>query len=925
MSDSSSEGEPVDNNSYVAEAVRDMRTKPNGKRKFLIKWSGWDERDNTWEPETGVQHLDIYTEYLKSLKSRRDSSDGRSEKEQRKEKERLAREKRVAEEQKERDRQAERHRLKKQARRERKAKEAEEAHQSHKKPDGPSSNKSSDGALSIKSSDGPSSIKRSDGAPSNKSSDGAPSSKSSDGAPSIKSSDGPSSIKSGDGPPFIKSSDGAPSIKSSDGSEEAKPKKKNTGKEIFFGSAVDPPRQAKKEDCSGDSLKVRRIEADVKPKVEKVITVVDLTGRAKSSPGKKVAISSVLVGKKLKLKPYDESAVTKILAAGKEASKSVTEREKAKEAYACTQEKSPQSFSDASPSAASAGSPASIGLDSPEIGEKAAFSPEIGEKSASSPPVAPSPPPTVSSRAGSEEIPEKHFSLRLKLHITAEPKPSTSRKSSSGSSPDVRSPNTPKSRDDRSGSEEIPYAKPNGRLQRAPSPSSSDSDSDSSSSDVAPRQKAAPLDSGSDGGGSEEEAQYSVKRVLKMRGVTPNREFFVEWEGYDSDDDTWEPESGVGHLDVVKEFLLSREQDSGTDRKRRHASPSSLKSERRDSKAEKAKVSEDLNFYNRSRKDQYSSKTSSQASSYDTDSSTGKKKLGSFKIPLKAKVKSERNAATATSLFDNIKLPDVVRKAPKVLTPEEQALEDAIVAKIRAGAVAHPTVDVARREGIIPRKPTPIMDIPDDWSVTEEDIRYVLPGEDPKLFQLIMNSANPPATVRKSPTPFSNMLPLDGFFKPSPCNPDRFEDLRRRVQYMKMSESQRVLQPEPERVVPRDHVLEVACQASSLANDKRGMRFNEVISSCSEHVRTRILPQYRSRNPGATSACELDPGGATRGREIALFLVNKFKNVPVMLHLGRDVLTYEREKKNQRNKIGNQKAVKQVQRPPRRPREEQNH
>ena len=65
----------------------------------------------------------------------------------------------------------------------------------------------------------------------------------------------------------------------------------------------------------------------------------------------------------------------------------------------------------------------------------------------------------------------------------------------------------------------------------------------------------------------------------------------------------------------------------------------------------------------------------------------------------------------------------------------------------------------------------------------------------------------------------------------------------------------------------------------------------------------------------------IDPGATSKGKEIVWFLRNEFKNVPVLLHLDRDVQTYEKEKKSRQKilKEGTQRVMKQVTRPGRIP------
>lgn len=52
------------NNVYQAERILDHK-KIKGKRHFLIKWSGWDSTNNTWEPEKNILDKRLIEHYFK--------------------------------------------------------------------------------------------------------------------------------------------------------------------------------------------------------------------------------------------------------------------------------------------------------------------------------------------------------------------------------------------------------------------------------------------------------------------------------------------------------------------------------------------------------------------------------------------------------------------------------------------------------------------------------------------------------------------------------------------------------------------------------------------------------------------------------------------------------------------------------------------
>ena len=47
---------------YQVESIQGRKIDEHGKRLYLIKWKGWEERDNTWEPMSNLSNVKILVE-----------------------------------------------------------------------------------------------------------------------------------------------------------------------------------------------------------------------------------------------------------------------------------------------------------------------------------------------------------------------------------------------------------------------------------------------------------------------------------------------------------------------------------------------------------------------------------------------------------------------------------------------------------------------------------------------------------------------------------------------------------------------------------------------------------------------------------------------------------------------------------------------
>ena len=58
---------------YKVDKIIDRRLNSNREIEYLVKWVGYDEKDNTWEPETNIFDKSIIADYERSRKKEKNT------------------------------------------------------------------------------------------------------------------------------------------------------------------------------------------------------------------------------------------------------------------------------------------------------------------------------------------------------------------------------------------------------------------------------------------------------------------------------------------------------------------------------------------------------------------------------------------------------------------------------------------------------------------------------------------------------------------------------------------------------------------------------------------------------------------------------------------------------------------------------------
>jgi hypothetical protein len=68
-----------DEEEYTVEKVVDVRIVKGGKREYLLKWKGYPDSENTWEPEENLECPDLIADYEDKAKKKKEEKKRKSQ------------------------------------------------------------------------------------------------------------------------------------------------------------------------------------------------------------------------------------------------------------------------------------------------------------------------------------------------------------------------------------------------------------------------------------------------------------------------------------------------------------------------------------------------------------------------------------------------------------------------------------------------------------------------------------------------------------------------------------------------------------------------------------------------------------------------------------------------------------------------------
>ncbi|GAV04815.1 hypothetical protein RvY_15036 [Ramazzottius varieornatus] len=442
---------------------------------------------------------------------------------------------------------------------------------------------------------------------------------------------------------------------------------------------------------------------------------------------------------------------------------------------------------------------------------------------------------------------------------------------------------------------------------KAASASASTSKASSSSPDQHSKTDVWNRDSEDDGSDEEDGPElFSVRKVLAMKGVAPKREFFVQWEGYESEDDTWEPESGVGHLDIVREFIARKQAEKDVKEKaetKRKREISEAKEKASSKATSSTSGSTSVKKPVKASSDKFTALLQKDGKKASISSTSG------FKVPkakTQTKISEEYKALWQKQL--GLKDPEPVNTAAKTLHPFLNAYSPSLLLTPtpvpKPPEVQHPApIPVpapapAFKKG--PEKPVRVFNIParvvevyPDY-LPDEAIKKEFPNEHFAMVKMVLGTKVHEPEKKEEPSRSGLPDELDDVWRPP--SEDRFVALYNRLSCLRDKSTFFSGPPESPLVTSSDHMFERAMPDLRQLDWNKGFRIPEVIGNYMDYFKNRLLPAHQHAMSWTSPPTML----RFTPREVPASLHNELKDPDVMLHMGRDVMNYAKEKNQQR-------------------------